>query len=61
MLSMPANLDLTHRVLIPVIAPPSSSPKSPRVGHYRLARVPRIEAGAVSAPDRFEHLRRSYD
>jgi hypothetical protein len=56
---MPASSDLTRRVLIP-IAEPTPAAKAPRVRHYRLARVslqPRFDP----TPDRFAHLRRSYD
>jgi hypothetical protein len=59
--AMPATVDLTRRVLIPVAGPPpSTSAKAPRVRHYRLARVP-LHTRPDSTLDRFAHLRRSYD
>ena len=59
---MPASSDLTRRVLIPVAEPTpvSASAKAPRVRHYRLARIP-LQLGSDQTPDRFAHLRRSYD
>jgi len=57
---MSAHLDLTRRVLVPTAGPPPSSQRAPRVGNYRLARVPRYTR-PEPAQDRFAHLRRSYD
>jgi hypothetical protein len=57
---MSASSDLNRRVLIPVAEPTAASAKAPRVRHYRLARVP-LQPRSDAKPDRFAHLRRSYD
>ena len=62
MLDMPAPLaplDLTRRVLVPIVGPPESM-KAPRVGRYRLTRISMYTRPDPSL-DRFGHLRRSYD
>jgi hypothetical protein len=60
MMGMPDASDLTRRALVEVAAPQSPSPKDPIVRRYRLARVP-LYTRTVPLPDRFAHLRRSYD
>lgn len=57
---MPDTPDLTRRALIKVGAPQSAIAKDPVVCRYRLARVSLITR-PQPAPDRFAHLRRSYD
>lgn len=57
---MHANHDLTRRVLVPVAGSPAASSKAPRVRHFRMARVP-LHMSPEPMPDRFAHLRRSYD
>lgn len=52
---------MTHRVLLierPGVA--SSSPDSPKIRHYRLART-RLAAGRREVPPRYEQLRKTYD
>ena len=60
MLAMPTPHDRTRRVLIPVSTPPTRPAKPPRVGRYRLARVPTYTRPDPTL-DRFSHLRKSYD
>ncbi len=56
-----ANSDLTRRALVEVAAASSATiAKDPIVRRYRLARVP-LYTRTAPAPDRFAHLRRSYD
>jgi hypothetical protein len=52
---------MTHRVLLierPGASP--SSPDSPKIRHYRLART-RLAASRREMPPRYEHLRKTYD
>ena len=50
----------TRRALVQLAAARPRDAKDPVVRRYRLSRVPPSPA-AASAPDRFAHLRRSYD
>ena len=52
--------DLRRRALVEVAASQPASVKDPVIRRYRLARVPRHTTPAP-LPDRFAHLRRSYD
>lgn len=56
---MSATLDLTRRALVEVAAR-IAVPKDPVVRRYRLARVS-LYTRPEPSPDRFAHLRRSYD
>jgi hypothetical protein len=61
MVGMPATHDLTRRALIEVAAQQPVAPKEdPVVRRFRLARVSLCTRPEPS-PDRFAHLRRSYD
>ena len=60
MTGMPDASATTRRALVEVAAPQPTSPKDPVVRRYRLARVP-LYTRTVPLPDRFAHLRRSYD
>jgi hypothetical protein len=59
---MPTSTDFTRRVLLALAepTPPTARPTAPQVRHYRLARV-RLQPRFEPSPDRFAHLRRSYD
>lgn len=61
MVGMPDTHDLTRRALIEVAAQqPVPSKEDPVVRRFRLARVS-LHTRPELAPDRFSHLRRSYD
>lgn len=49
-----------RRVLVPLSGPQPAAAHAPRVRRYRLARLP-LSVPLDPLPDRFAHLRRSYD
>lgn len=57
---MPATPDPTRRALVEVPAAQASVAKDRVVRRYRLARVS-LYARPQRVPERFAHLRRSYD
>ena len=59
-LCMSATPDPTRRALVEVATPQTAVAKDPVVRRYRLARVS-LYARQQPAPQRFAHLRRSYD
>jgi len=60
MSGMPASLDLTRRVLVPINGLQPAVAHAPRVRRYRLARLP-LHTRPDPTLDRFAHLRASYD
>ncbi|MDQ3676722.1 MAG: hypothetical protein M3401_07970 [Actinomycetota bacterium] len=52
--------DLTRRVLVPIPGSQPAVTHAPKVRRYRLARLP-LHTRPDPIPDRFGHLRRSYD
>jgi hypothetical protein len=51
---------MTHRVLLIERPASPSSPDSPKIRHYRLART-RLAASRREMPPRYAHLRKTYD
>jgi len=60
MSAMPATLDLTRRVLVPIHGSQPAALHAPTVRRYRLARLP-LHTPPDPTLDRFGHLRRSFD
>ena len=60
MIGMPDASAHTRRALVEIAATQAALPKDPIVRRYRLARVP-LYTEPAPVPDRFAHLRRSYD
>lgn len=59
-LAMTRPSPVLSRYLLATAAPPRHrEPTDPKVRRYRLARVQ--NSGRTGSPDRFAHLRRSYD
>ena len=60
MIGMPDASAHTRRALVEVATSQAASSQDPIVRRYRLARVP-LYTEPAPVPDRFAHLRRSYD
>ncbi len=62
MLPMHTSLDVSRsrRVLVALSGPQPAAAHAPRVRRYRLARLP-LHVPLDPLPDRYAHLRRSYD
>jgi hypothetical protein len=57
---MPAQADVTRRILVPLAGSQDSAATAPRVRRYKMARMAPVSR-ADPTIDRFAHLRRSYD